>query len=45
MFDNSTKFNLMVLWVKLNSLFHAFRVYGLGLILLKDVGTFIKINN
>jgi hypothetical protein len=45
MLHNCTKFNLMVLWVKLNNLFHAFKVYGLGLILLKNVGTFTKVNN
>jgi hypothetical protein len=33
----------MVLWDRLNSLFHAFKVCDLGLILLKGVGTFTNV--
>ncbi len=37
----------LTLWFygTLSSLFHAFRVYSLRLILLKGVGTFTKVNN
>jgi hypothetical protein len=35
----------MVLWDTLSSLFHAFSVYSLRLILLKGVGTFTEVNN
>jgi hypothetical protein len=45
MFNNRTRFNLMVLWDTLSNLFHAFRVYSLRLIVLKGVATFTKVNN
>jgi len=35
----------MVLWDRLNNLFHAFKVCNLGLILLKGVGTFTNVKN
>ncbi len=45
MFNNYTRFNFMILWDTLNSLFHAFGVYDLWIILLKGVGTLTKVNN
>jgi hypothetical protein len=45
MFNNYTKFNFMILWDTLRSLFHAFGVYDLGIILLKGVNTLTKVIN
>jgi hypothetical protein len=45
MFNNCTRFNFVILWGTLNSLFHAFGVYDLGIILLKGVGTVTKFHN
>jgi hypothetical protein len=45
LFNNCTRFNFMILWDTLSSLFHAFWVYDLGIILLKGVSTFTKVNS